>query len=208
MYPTDTNFHVLNTDNATVEFKTVSYANVKLATFIGGGYYNGNISVSSTDFTSSGTSYVCSNTTFQDAFIKSICYRRRELNQSGLYMYFIDGSNQNRDFYVTVQSNRSGDVETYTIDALESSSVVTYDYSTKEYTLSNITFTNALPDFMSGYRITAMQNDIPVSSDIIETVNPKFLPAFNVAPTAAGTYVLKATVDAQGNITYSWVAEV
>ena len=48
--------------------------------------------------------------------------------------------------------------------------------------------------------------DIPYYQ-IKELVNSGYLPAFNVAPTAAGTYVLKATVDAQGNITYNWVLE-
>lgn len=121
-------------------------------------------------------------------------------------------------FYLRVSVGNDGDTITCTMNSDYGTSGIgidqlVYSYSTNitSTSISKVTFAYDEGQWI----IVSHQNDdvMLISSDVelfnmLETVNPKFLPAFNVAPTVAGTYTLQATVDAQGNVTYAWVAQV
>lgn len=84
----------------------------------------------------------------------------------------------------------------------------TYDHTTEVISNESIYVgVGKYNDIIQNYPYFYVEPNIYELDDLLEaeTIDPRFLPGFNVAPTAAGTYTLQATVDAQGNVTYAWV---
>lgn len=194
-------------DNSSITYSSVNGKEV-LGTVIGGGYSLDNINVSISDFTASGSNYTCSNTIFTTALLQTIAYLNVNNGWSSGYFNFINSSdNQVNKLIEWAMTPQTGYLE-FTINNSEISTfrvtdsfnpILLTDPATIEYSADFYNFLNT-------NSIVKYKNETPQGAKVIETVDPQFLPGFNVVPTVAGTYTLQVTVDAQGNPTFSWVA--
>lgn len=210
-YSTNT-YEILTTDKATIKFSPENIGtNRTLGTVIGGGYSNENIDISASDLTQSGSNYTCSNTVFTKSILQTMAYTNVTEGTTGIYMNFInayDGTinllveaqkdDTHTDYYEFTSTNNNLIPANSTFRINKETLELITDPTTVEYSAD---FYN----FLNDNDLRKVENKYPQGAKIIETVDPKFLPGFNVAPTTAGTYTLQATVDAQGNVTYTWV---
>ena len=183
-----------------------------------GGGYNSSINIPLSDLTYDSTNnvYELTNQTLLNKLVNAIAKIKKDDKEWTCAVQIRGRDSDNIALYNIVMyldsevSDEGGTLYLYK-GSLTSPSAMAYKFSVSDQT--DYTPTGAYEKLVFQYNADLHHVEITFNNpetikymSFIDPIEPQFLPGFNAVPSVAGTYTLQATVDAQGNVTYSWVA--